>query len=125
MSQLKEFKLLRGNPVTTIQGKNYILEIKKPINEYRICEVSLLTSIPSFNNPVIIEQYRHSYGLTIKNGISYEDYIREIEDMVLIRKECPISIPNNVDERSKLRIKVQFYAMITMLLKLRGYDTQL
>lgn len=120
MSQLKEFKLLRGNPVTTIQGKNYILEIKNPINEYRICEVTLLTSIPSYDNLSIIEQYRHSYGLTIKNGISYEDYVREIEDMVLVRKQCPISIPNNVDERSKLRIKVQFYAMVLMLQKFRG-----
>jgi hypothetical protein len=120
MSQLKEFKLLRGNPVTTIQGKNYILEIKNPTHSTYICEVVLITHLPSEDNPSIIEQYRHTYGLTIKNRITYQDYVREIGDMVLVRKQCPISIPNNVDERSKLRIKVQFYAMVLMLQKFRG-----
>jgi hypothetical protein len=62
------------------------------------------------------ELYVRTYGMVMRDGAPYSRYVKEVEDIVWVRNECPLDnltelggVENNTENK--------FYGLINMIMK--------
>ena len=106
---LKTFKLLRGTDFIFVHKNNYTIRMTNPYHSPHIFEIRVVVDTDD-------ELYVQTYGMVMRDGAPYGRYVKEVEDIVLVRNECPF---DNLTELGGVEdnIENKFYGLINMIMK--------
>jgi hypothetical protein len=106
---LTTFKLLRGSDFIFVRKDNYELRMTNPYHSPNIFEIRVTVNTDD-------ELYVRTYGMVMRDGAPYSRYVKEVEDIVWLRNECPLDnltelggVENNTENK--------FYGLINMIMK--------